>query len=173
MRIYIFLFALLTFTACSVSKEVSTNTSETETVKTITADVPEVRGRINLPLVPDKEIPKQIVDTLAKISPTFETDQDILTTQKNGQTTKSRIKVKSTFKKDVDGKPYLDTQIESKQDPVKAEEKTTQKSKEKNELTKIEAENPLKTPIQILCIIVGLAVLIYLFGPMIQSRLKK
>jgi flagellar biosynthesis/type III secretory pathway M-ring protein FliF/YscJ len=122
---------------------------------------------LELPLVTQTEIPQAITDTLAKIAPIFESEKEIYTPQKDGSVTKSTVKVKSQFKKDQQGKPYLDTNFETKQPDVKATEKTTNKSSEVKQKFSIDTFKPF---MRIITIIIVLMVVVFLFKDKIFKR---
>lgn len=124
------LFCVLLIAGCSSTQEIS-KTTETIEIKPIKFDVPKVHGNIDLPLVK--------IDSLNNVPyGTYEGEKQIETPQADGTKAKATVKVKAQLKSDKDGKPYLDTELEIKQDSVKKQATIIKKTEqyEKKEETK-------------------------------------
>lgn len=171
MRIYLFLFAVIAFTACTSTKEVSTTTTETEILQAITVPVPEVKGQIELKPLKDNffiETP-QINDEGFK-GESFNPNDEGFYGEKEIQIDKDR---KATVKIKVsksNNKPSLVADVSIKQDSIKTEARVIRNSRTTETHKETKIESPFKWVACALFALVALVVALYLFKPSIFRR---
>jgi hypothetical protein len=168
----IFALVLLTllFFGCSTVKEVTTE--ETTTVQSITFPVPKVEGKFDIPLIPIETPHKENEDEV------YQTTQEIKTVDPiTGKTSKAVVDIKQTRKKDIKGKPFLDTELKVQQDSVKRDANVTEKKKVTNIKTEpflITIWNDIKwwiLSLLIICIL-GVIILKKFFPTLLKTYLR-
>lgn len=141
---------LLLLFGCSTTKKISETTVETETIKPMEFNVPEVKGETELSyLFPDEFLGQPYGDYEVK-------DIDL----KND--TKENVNIKAKLIK-KDGKPRLKLDLSVKQSPVKVEAKVLNKTTTTKLKEEIEPFNPFKYIIYVLFLAVLFIVVRFLF----------